>query len=117
MGRAGPASDRDGDEAPRRKSPIQLSFPQRTPVTVNQVPGKGQTRDWGAAEKPEPKRRSPPPMVITPAMARTTMRRCGKVAAEKPVVAEAVSLAEAALPTMIAAGIWSCTHATQPKVT
>ena len=56
-------------------------------------------------------------MVITPAMARTAMRRCGKVAAEKPVVAEAVSLAEAALPTMIAAGIWSCTHATQPRVT
>ena len=88
---AGPASDRDGDEAPRRKSPIQLSFPQRTPVFVNEVTGKGPTSDWDAAEKPEPKRRSPPaPMAITPAMARTAMRRCGKVAAEKPVVAEAV---------------------------
>jgi hypothetical protein len=34
-----------------------------------------------AIEKPEPKRRSPPAlMAITPAMARTAMRRCGKLA-------------------------------------
>ncbi len=60
-------------------------------VTVNEVTGKGPTSDWDAAEKPEPKRRSPQaPMAITPEMASTAMRRCGKVAAEKPVVAEAV---------------------------
>jgi hypothetical protein len=53
--------------------------------------GKIAVRAGKPIEKPEPKRRSPPaPMAITPAMARTAMRRCGKVAAEKPVVAEAV---------------------------
>ncbi len=45
--------------------------------------------------------------------ARTAIRRCGKLAAEKPVVAEAVWLAEAVLQTMIAVGIRSCKHATQ----
>jgi hypothetical protein len=58
-------------------------------------------------------------MVITPAMARTAMGRCGKVAAEKPVVAMTVCLAEAALPPMIDCGGHPVLHTCniEPRVT
>ena len=92
----------------------QLSFPQRTPVTVHSVTRKGPASDWGAAETPQPKKARAAHEYSSDDQ--PAMSRCGNVAAEKHVIAEGVSLAEAALRT-VEAGIQSCPHAANARVT